>query len=277
MMNYGTTECLLSPRNLLSAVSIDARAALISNAIFLVWDKIQPSLIKVLTGIQTRRLRREYRSLQKTRIGIFRDVYDEFLASQPLNAIIPECLHLAAALELKAIVDSPPEATVTVRGFDIPEAITSWRTSEDAKFLKLMKQHVPKAQKTDLVLPTSIFICSYCKEDLRYPQVLVHGCKSTGITEDLFKDLGRPWASDIAFHAVAHRKSRAVLQVCGWNPGKVTTEELQAPGLYFECRTCFHATDGPALLTWDAAVRFPISRISRNIFDEDLGSPRINS
>lgn len=158
----------------------------------------------MLTGIEARRLREEYHIIQKSRVGILRDVYNKFLASQPLDSIIPDCLHLATTPEFRAILDSPSETTVTARDFDILEATTAWRNSEGKKFLNLMRQHVPNAQRSDLALPTSIFICSYCKEYLRYPQALVHGCKSTDVTEDLFEDLGRLRTSDITFDAVAH-------------------------------------------------------------------------
>jgi len=67
-----------------------------------------------MTKIQSRRVEREYRNRQKERRGYFKDAYFEFIASQPLDAILPGPVDTALRPQIQHLVDAPVEEDITV-------------------------------------------------------------------------------------------------------------------------------------------------------------------
>lgn len=221
--------------------------------------EIQPEVIKIMQDVQLRRVEKEFRTLQTSRRKIFKELYDQYLASQPLHAIIPECAYIALVPTVKAIVNYPADKTVTAHDFDLPKELARWRNFEDEKLVDLIREFVPKATKADLDRPTSIFRCLHCNENLHYPRVLVHACRRARGSDDdspIFEDLGQPWARWFTFHNRGHQNAITLLRACGWDIDRVTLQDIKIPDLYFECATCSNVNEGRAFLTWDTAVSF---------------------
>jgi len=249
-----------------------------------------------MTKIQSHRVEREYRDRQKERRGYFKDAFYEFIASQPLDAILPGPIDTALRPQIQQLVDAPVEEDITVSTFEnvlqtsFPQITAEWRRSVDEHLLDLMKYHVPDATMSDLSRPTTIFRCDRChvKRNIYYPQVLAHPCtvplchpskeEIKAVTLDLnsvdpgYYDIFR--LGGLWFDRAARDHCVKLLQGCGIDPNAVTLEELHVPSFILECEQCSQAmVEKPrTLMTWDQAVRCPICPVFLTLLDHEIGN-----
>ena len=237
------------------------------------WDDIESTVIRLMTRIQSRRVEREYRNCQKERRGYFKDAFFEFIASQPLDAMLPGLVDTALRPQIQHLVDAPVEEDIAVSTFEnvlkasFPQIAAEWRRSVDEHLLDIMKRYVPDATTSDLSRPTTIFRCDICRptRNIYYPLILVHPCAlplcrpSEGEVEAIRSDLKSVGyrLGNLRFDQAARDRCIKLLQGCGIDPNVITLEELQEPSFILECKQCPKAmAEKPrTLMTWDQAVR----------------------
>ena len=73
-----------------------------------------------MTKTQSRRVEREYRNRQKERRGFFEDAFFEFIASQPLDALLPGLGDTALRPQIQHLVDAPVDEDITISTFEGP-------------------------------------------------------------------------------------------------------------------------------------------------------------
>ncbi|RDB19805.1 hypothetical protein Hypma_012990 [Hypsizygus marmoreus] len=224
----------------------------------------------IYAASQLERLALDYRLLQQIRRDVFRNVYYGFLASQPVDAILPSSADVAILPEFLAIVNSPAEVSVAAGSFasavqKLPQLLGGWRRFVDAKLVALINENGvwPLATESSLSLPTTFFGCKLCGNSVGYPHVIVHRCTTvvefSPLHEDnKFSDLFcQPWnATNILFlENWIYAAGDTFLRQRGLDPSTATNDVLNDSTFFIECFDCpDEQTPERAVMTWHTAA-----------------------
>lgn len=210
----------------------------------------------MLEGIKAERI-------DKHRRLVLKEVYNDFVASQPLHAIVPGLVDVGLIPQFAAVINSPLEEDITANHFNsalekLPTFTADWRASKDAMLVDLMKIHIPGFQIGDLSLPTTIFKCTNCRTPtpIQYPRVLSHlhlMCDRRLEGGKIFEDPRRGWSPQLLrFDSSLYESARTIIQTCRLDAATITaTQGLPAPAAFFNCTSPDCAG---YFMTWSGAV-----------------------
>ncbi|RDB20037.1 hypothetical protein Hypma_012986 [Hypsizygus marmoreus] len=217
------------------------------------WEDNKEELIELMEQIQEHRLAREYHDRQRIRHGILKEVYDSFVVSQPIHAILLGLADVARLGPFKDVLNAPAKDDITVEHFaaalkELPRHIDDWRSSVDGKLVALIKTADSRirATKSTLALPTTFFQC-HCKLTVGYPQIFTHACVANSF------GLSYPECITWEFDRHALKMATALLQQWGLDAKMATKQKLEQPSLFVECLNCSDANQR-TVMKWHAAV-----------------------
>ncbi|TRM58387.1 hypothetical protein BD626DRAFT_511706 [Schizophyllum amplum] len=129
------------------------------------WKKIQHDVVGYITTLRDERLRLERLAKNKMRYKGFSDAYDDYLASQPPEAVFPTVGNLVTLDHVRiAIEETPIDVEITEETYrklvhEIPKSFyTEWREKADAQLLaKMTKALGGPINKSDLYLASTFF------------------------------------------------------------------------------------------------------------------------
>ncbi|RDB19998.1 hypothetical protein Hypma_012988 [Hypsizygus marmoreus] len=237
------------------------------------WNKKEADMIDLMKRIKEKRLASEYRAIQKERRGILLDLYLGFVASQPVDAILPGPADIVFMPKFKAVIDLPRTTAIIADDFaislqDLPKLIQDWRNKADAKLVSLINTTDSSLQATEafLDLPTTLFRCRACGSCITYPRVLVHRCftlvRCSYSHEHyaIFHELRcQPWAisSDILFDDSATKNAASLLSQLKMTVDSASTKALlEDPNFFIRCIRCGYRFE-QAVMTWETAIKHP--------------------
>lgn len=233
------------------------------------WNKIMPTLLEVMAGIKAERLEVERRVALANRVKVLHTLRKEYVASQPLHAVIPEMGDLVDMEPFRVVImDTPPEKPPTAALFlqamdKLPALIDEWRKTKDGELLAIMKASLvidDDATESILHLASTFFTCNRCyNQTIGYPQVLVHSCFTLEFRAEWshVSELAgsKPWKiPDGSFNQDIYSAARSTLEVCGYDPDTMDAQDIADTKPLIECLDCMDETSGRLFMGYRNAV-----------------------
>ncbi|RDB19806.1 hypothetical protein Hypma_012991 [Hypsizygus marmoreus] len=236
-----------------------------------IWDNIKLSVTRFMEHEKEKRLLDEYRALQQIRCHMLQDIYHDFIASQPIDAILPGIADIAVIPDYRSLIDSPVDQNMTPACFaaaaqEMPRFVQDWRHSVDTKLVALIKESGldPHATEASLDLPTTFFKCDLCGDSIGYPRVLVHVCMTSLVCPPshpdwyLFAGLKcQPWneCNLLFLNQRTYSAGMSLLRQCGLDPNTTTKQILEDPAFFIECSICSEGKPYErAVMAWHTAA-----------------------
>jgi hypothetical protein len=228
-----------------------------------------PTLLEVMAGIKAERLEAERRVALVNRVKVLHILRKEYMASQPLHAVIPEMGDLVNMEPFKIVImDTPPEKPPTIALFsqamdELPALIDEWRRTKDGELLAIMKASPAisdDATESILHLASTFFTCNRCyNQTIGYPQVLVHPCFTLEFRAEWshVSELAacKPWKiPDGSFSQDIYSAARSTLEVCGYDSDTTDAQNIADAKPLIECLDCMDETSGRLVMGYRNAV-----------------------
>ena len=233
-----------------------------------------------------KRLRRAHINAIHGRLEVARQVFNEFKATYPHNAVLPKLTELYTLPECKALVlDHADDVILSVQDFkhialQLPQFCEEWRMSAELELLRLMRptNNILSTvhNRHQLELATTYFECRECEDPIAYPRILVHHCITSALDIELMSSPSdtdddttvmmksrllsnfRPWRLGMRVLTYGDKFPKAVrciLVACSLNPDTTTSQDMDGHDFRFECENCSSRTEGALLMSWRMAVR----------------------
>jgi hypothetical protein len=241
------------------------------------WQKIEADMVAFMEEIRNKRIVKEKNKIMSLRCSFMKQTYANFVASQPLHAILPGVADYATMPELKAVLDDPDlEREVTVDEFKIGddkmlEFAAQWRDDKDKELLEILRQSSvgASASKEMLSRATTLFNCKTCNVPISYPRILVHTCNFARSMEvpdptNVFERLrAEPWnlgGDRVSFHEAAHKRAKHVLKALSLPP-ETTVDQMTETNPFVECycAICYRPGAIRTFARWSRMVRRPVA------------------
>ncbi|KAF7967252.1 hypothetical protein HWV62_35041 [Athelia sp. TMB] len=262
-----------------------------------VWSHIKQGIISLMEETRPKRLRRAHINAIHGRLALAEKVFDEFKATHPYNAILPNPAELYTLPECKALVlEHADDVILSVQDFkpialQLPQFCEEWRMSAELELLRLMTpanstQGLPTVHdRRQLELATTYFECRECEEPIAYPRILVHHCitstlnikfmSSPSDTDDdttimkksRFLLHAQPWSLGVGVLVYTDKLPEAVrciLVACGLDPDTTSSQDMDEHDFRFECENCSSITEGALLMNWSMAVEHSVQHQAQN-------------
>ncbi|KAJ3557330.1 hypothetical protein NM688_g1532 [Phlebia brevispora] len=256
------------------------------------WEKILPSLLDMMDSARLARMRRDRLTLLVTRFLYFTEFYAQWRKAQGHDAILPLVVDLVHHDELRELILTPQDTTVTQETFEtLRELLSRWaeewrancRSHLVATYRTDHASHVGQTDAGFLALASSVWTCENCSHILdrrlilHYPEVMEHRCLYRQMDEESIPPCGpspheqyefictqltqhSSWACEPLNAEKAYRWALEVIRACGMDPASTTTEEMDKLDVRLMCKTCWKANDlniidAKKVFTWRAALR----------------------
>ncbi|KAF5324810.1 hypothetical protein D9611_004188 [Ephemerocybe angulata] len=249
------------------------------------WQKIEADMIAFMQDVREKRLVKEKNKIMTSRCALMKQMYANFVASQPMHSILPGVADFATMPELRAILENPDlDATVTLEDFDIGaekmlEFSAKWREEKDKALLDILRQSSlgSMASKEMLSRATTLFNCKTCSVPVSYPRILVHTCNFTRNVEmpdpsNIFERLrAEPWnlgGDRVSFHEAAHKRAKYVLKALSLDP-EISVDDMNEANPFVECycALCYRPGAVRTFARWGRMIehtpRYTTAHVSR--------------
>ncbi|KDR84320.1 hypothetical protein GALMADRAFT_237098 [Galerina marginata CBS 339.88] len=236
------------------------------------YSRLETFINQFMGDAKGKRLIRE----RKTFLANFKQEYDAFLATLPVNTIYPVISDVLQDPVIRRIISPGPGPSTPVAKTNFVSQFSSvgrrWQRTIEDKLTALVAaacggEHGP-APETVIDLATAWFTCSKCDAILRYPLVLMHDCATHidanwvgpgpdtdwAIVRRLFQRV--PWNSlgYITFNRAVLACISKVLELCHVDPVTTTAQEMDTANHILECVTCNDPREGRPTMTWSRMV-----------------------
>ncbi len=243
------------------------------------WNNIKDSVIEYVLEVQSYRIANERLRVPSDRIETIAGILDQYARTRPTTEYLPSLPDICVSPEFIRwlTIEAPQIVGFTSIGImqKLPEICAHWRKTASFELLEIMgpsEKTAPGYNEADelkrLELATTFFKCvtECCYHGtIAYPRILVHPCAAPLSTffnkpnSDVYDVLNAldvlglrfPWnfsRDTIEFDWVAWDAAREIVTLCGGDPEKTTTMQMDALDRRLACKQCKTA------MNWRKAV-----------------------